>query len=477
MGVYPGRIGTMEMVLAPGSDPPGGLVVGLGEVGELTPEKLRRTARSAIVRYALMLAEEARTASMGPRAANLSAVLMGIYGQGTVRDSVAAIVHAALDANRQITEQQLDNQVRVEEIEFIEMYQDTATEAAHELLTLAERLNGDAIAGAVLAAAPRVRPREGGRTSRPANPYVSGWWRRIKINKDKKTDSRNKTSKTPANGAPEGLQFTVLTDRARAEDFVRGTQRQILEPMLREATRDSSWNQELSTVLFQLLVPRGLRNYAQDRVNMVLVVDEDAANYPWELLAQRTRAGAEPLAVQCGLLRQLQSSSLERRMAPASGRATLVVGDTQSDWADLPGAQAEAEAVYARLSRPYPESALLKKQPSMPIVNALLSREWRVVHLAGHGNFDAEDEMQRGMKIGPSEWLTPDILDGMLAAPDLVFVNCCHLGAIEGAKHGNPSPELGASFAVKLMNLGVKAVVAAGWAVDDRAARTFADRF
>ena len=65
----------------------------------------------------------------------------------------------------------------------------------------------------------------------------------------------------------------------------------------------------------------------------------------------------------------------------------------------------------------------------------------------------------------------------MLAAPDLVFVNCCHLGVIAGAKEGTPSPQLAASFAVKLMNLGVRAVVAAGWAVEDQAARVFADRF
>jgi CHAT domain-containing protein len=467
MGVYPGRVGTFEIVLARGGSPPGALVIGLGEVGELTPEKLRRGVRTAIVGYALLLAEQARTEATGPRAANFTTVLMGTYGQGSVRDSVSAVVHGALDANRQLAENQLQEQVRVEEIEIIEMYQDIASEAAHELLTLAERLNGDAIAGAVVDAEPFLRILEGGRASRPANPYASGWWRRIKINK--RPPVRGETE-------PDGLEFTVLTDRARAEDFVRGTEQQVLEPILRAATRQTVWDESLSTVLFQLLIPRALRSYAQDRVNVVLIVDEDAANYPWELLAQRTRAGVEPLAVQCGLLRQLRSSSSEQRMPPASGRATLVVGDTQSGWTDLPGAQAEADAVHARLAVDY-DSTLLKKKDSMAIVSALLSGELRIVHLAGHGNFDLDDPKQRGMKIGPDQWLTPDILDGMLAAPDLVFVNCCHLGVVAGAKEGTPSPQLAASFAVKLMNLGVKAVVAAGWAVDDQAARVFADRF
>jgi CHAT domain-containing protein len=468
MGVYPGRIGTAEIMLMPSSSPPGALVIGLGEVGALTAEKLRRGVRAALLRYALLLAEQMRIDLNSLVKANFSTVLMGTYGQGSVRDAVSAIVHGAIDANRQLRDQQLDDRVRVEEIEIVETYRDMAAEAAHELLILAERLNGDATAASVIAVAPRVRVLEGGRVNRPANPYASGWWRRIKINEGSLPGGDEQRS--------EGLEFTVLTDRARTEDFVRGTQRQVIEPMLQEATRQTGWNEQLSTVLFQLLVPRDLRSYMQDHVNVVLVVDEGAANYPWELLAQRSPGGVEPIAVQFGVLRQLQSSSPERRMVPASGRAALIVGDTQSGWSNLPGAQAEAEAVYTRLQGEY-DRTLLEKRDGMTIVSALLSQEFRIVHLAGHGNFDPNDPTRSGMKIGPDQWITPDILDGMLAAPEVVFVNCCHLGAIHGAKEGTPSPQLAASFAVKVMNLGVKAVVAAGWAVDDRAARTFADRF
>jgi CHAT domain-containing protein len=468
MGVYPGRVGTDEIVLTPGGRPPGALVIGLGEVGELTPEKLRRGVRAATLRYALLLIEQTQAPQKGPLAANFSTVLMGTYGQGSVRDSLSAVVHGVLDANRQLRDQQLENRVCVEKIEIIETYRDVAAQAAHELLTLAERLNGDAASGALIAVEPRVVVREGGCISRPANPYAVGWWRRIKI---------NQRPVQPGEVRPaDGLEFTVLTDRARAEDYVRGTQRQVLKPLLQKATRETLWNEQLSTVLFQLLVPRDLRSYLQDRVNVVLVVDEEAANYPWELLAQRTRGGVEPLAVQFGLIRQLRSTSSERRMPPASGKAVLIVGDTQSGWSELKGAQAEAEAVNSRLKAEY-KCTLLKKENSLAIVSALLSQELRIVHLAGHGNFDPNDSTQCGMKIGPDQWLTPDILDGMLAAPDLAFVNCCHLGAIEGAREGTPSPQLAASFAVKLMNLGTKAVVAAGWAVNDLAAGAFADRF
>ena len=68
MSVYPGPFGTDEIVLTTGTSPRGALVIGLGEVGELTPEKLRRGVRTAVLRYALLLAEETKHRSRGPSA-------------------------------------------------------------------------------------------------------------------------------------------------------------------------------------------------------------------------------------------------------------------------------------------------------------------------------------------------------------------------------------------------------------------------
>jgi tetratricopeptide (TPR) repeat protein len=59
-----------------------------------------------------------------------------------------------------------------------------------------------------------------------------------------------------------------------------------------------------------------------------------------------------------------------------------------------------------------------------------------------------------------------------------VFLNACHVGRT-GSGTGQPRSaarvnELAANLALQLMHNGVKAVVAAGWAVDDRAAQAFA---
>ena len=62
--------------------------------------------------------------------------------------------------------------------------------------------------------------------------------------------------------------------------------------------------------------------------------------------------------------------------------------------------------------------------------------------------------------------------------PELVFVNCCHLGAVNTSAESAATSryhELAANLATQFIKLGCRAVVAAGWAVDDAAASLFAE--
>lgn len=67
----------------------------------------------------------------------------------------------------------------------------------------------------------------------------------------------------------------------------------------------------------------------------------------------------------------------------------------------------------------------------------------------------------------------------MRQVPELVFINCCHLGKIEGGNDTNRKDRhlLAANLAAQFIRMGVRAVIAAGWAVDDAAAQTFAREF
>ena len=63
--------------------------------------------------------------------------------------------------------------------------------------------------------------------------------------------------------------------------------------------------------------------------------------------------------------------------------------------------------------------------------------------------------------------------------PDLVFINCCHLGAVDSrlTLHSVDRSAFAATLAESLIRIGVRQVIAAGWAVDDGPAKEFATTF
>jgi len=84
------------------------------------------------------------------------------------------------------------------------------------------------------------------------------------------------------------------------------------------------------------------------------------------------------------------------------------------------------------------------------------------------------------MVIGDRIFLTPGDVEQMRTVPELVFINCCHLARLTAetsAEHATPFHRLAANIAAQFIRMGVKAVVAAGWAVEDAAAETFATAF
>ncbi|HVJ27355.1 MAG TPA: CHAT domain-containing protein, partial [Vicinamibacterales bacterium] len=81
--------------------------------------------------------------------------------------------------------------------------------------------------------------------------------------------------------------------------------------------------------------------------------------------------------------------------------------------------------------------------------------------------------LSNGTYLGPPE------IANMRAVPELVFLNCCHLGAADAGELLNTydRAEFASGVAGELIAIGVRCVIAAGWAVDDEGARIFADSF
>ncbi|HYF85022.1 IS5 family transposase [Azospirillum sp.] len=82
-----------------------------------------------------------------------------------------------------------------------------------------------------------------------------------------------------------------------------------------------------------------------------------------------------------------------------------------------------------RASR-YQVSELVDEPSPKRVLMALCAQDWSVVHIAAHGVVNDRDG-RTGIVLGGGLVLTADMLEQLLSlTPELVFVNCCHLGQI-----------------------------------------------
>ena len=306
-----------------------------------------------------------------------------------------------------------------------------------------------------------------GRRSRSRFDADQSWWQRIEVTEDRQADC---------------LRFVTTADRARAEESLAEGQLRLADRFIAQACGSATANSEVSKTLFEMLLPQRLKQSSPDQRAIVILLDEAAARFPWELLEDRWSHQGRPPAVTSGIVRQLKSSEYRIEPLHAFENTVLVVGNPDlNGWAtfpDLPGARREAERVRELFARAgYAIGEAIDAQAN-EIVDNLHARAWRVLHLAGHGEHEfviGDGKTVSGMVIGRDTFLTPGDIKQMRHVPELVFVNCCHLGNTGGgaAKFNRLAANLGVEF----IRMGVRAVVCAGWAVDDAAALTFAEAF
>lgn len=472
LGLYPGRLGTHAAFFndSPHARPKGAIVIGLGDVGELSPGLLETGATNALLEFALQVAQwpDARFGADGAvRSAAVSCLFVGSGAAGlSIRDSIEALLRGAIAANERLIAAELNHKVVIDRIEFVELYQDIAITACDALR--------DALADGSLASAVRwdgtLRQ---GRAARRRIRFddTPEWWQRLEIVEDV----------APA----RALRFVFASDRARAEETMSTGQLALAERFIAQASASPSTNVEAARTLFEMLLPVRLREMAPKQQNVVLLLDPWSARFPWELLDNRWSPLGRPPAVQGGMLRQLKAREFREQPAYSDAPSALVVGNPDlagsPDFADLPGARQEAQQVASQLATLGFEVLDSVDEQKDAILYKLHRRAWRILHLAGHGVHEAPGASAdappvSGMVIGARDTLTPGDVQQLRWVPELVFVNCCHLGRTM-ATHALDRPGFAANLGVAFIQMGARAVVVAGWAVDDAAALTFAETF
>ena len=434
--LYPQRLGE-TVVLEPVDEAPpqGAVILGLGPSDELTATQLRGIVTRALVRVALNVLDlrlVGDDADADAEPLGVSAVVIGSSAGGglTVEASVRALIEGTLGANA--TLRHLDvglpdrlrpatDLVRYHTLEVIERYEDRVDLVVAVLAKLQELDDRQRVHDPVEqktfgdrhpAVEFELEPQRGeGRAS--ANPPIDASeevWRRV--------DIRSIDTDDPA---IVELEFTAIGRLARAEHVVGTVERAVVDRVVGAAIHNSN-DDTVGGALFELLIPQELKGDIGSGENLQLVVGEREADLPWELLRPRPQDHEQqvPLALRVGLLRQFRESD-ELRFATRrpSGNNLLVIGNPPSrDLPSLTGAADEARAVASKFSpgtskaggvadeawtvRSYvwPSEANSPTQTSddpkpEEALYELLNGDWRVIHIAAHGEFTAREGDQR----------------------------------------------------------------------------------
>lgn len=517
LGRYPGELGSALAIPHARGSLPGAIVVGLGQVNlRMSRNDLVKAVFSGVTEWiARSLESSTDSATDGARALAFVAVGSGTGGM-SLRDAGSAIlqgVRSAIDVLDQRRGRAEVERLGLSTVEFIELYEDRAHTLWHGLWN--ELSSGKELGARFGFAEGRERVEIGKEGRRLlVNEETGNWYSVLKIGQQ-----------------GSALVFESIGDRARAELRGVATHRHQIDRIVRDAIQARGDEQRVAKALFELLVPTELKDDLPNQNQLRLIVDPESARYPWEIVLSGrsgvqerqnslTAPGSGP-----SLIRTLTSVHYRTRPRMAIDNAAMVVGDplTHKQLTQLPGALNEANLVHRLLGERGVTLYSGVYRNGYDILVDLYACSYRLLHFAGHGIEDLSDfiryelskldrETQNAgrradqtasvrrrdelmalldelgtkpvsaMVIGHDTFLTYSNIEQMDPVPELVFINCCSLGTISASdddylrRSGTPSVRA-ANFAEKFIEVGVLAVIAAGWPVDDDAAQCFATHF
>lgn len=537
LGVYAGPIGTSAVVLPPRSkgqsereSRPGAIIVGLGDFnGQLGSRQITETVRAAVLRLLLLLRD---TQALGAdKPVHIYSLLLGCNSTAHIRvaESVAAVTCGVLEANRQFDEAltgSRDRGQQVSSLTFIDIYRDVAITAAHAVAdlrrSLANQLQG---LDATIDPAPTLQIGKGVR-ERLSVDDGQGYWPRLIVTDADAPDIAcppecyqerclspippevrqrllartasveevkglvEKASEPKAQRhLPERLKYVFLSQRARAETLEQKGQPGLIEAIIKRQRNTSSFNPKLASTLFHLMIPVDYKAVAREKSRLLLVLDSYTATLPWELL----QADDQPLATRTPMIRQLITARFRGQVPTANTNSACIIvspstsgynkrfGGSAEKLADLDGAIAEGDAIRSALLDARWDAGKIvfcaDGREAIDVLFDLYARPYRLLAVCGHGIFEEkalDGRSYSGVVLSDGLLITAVEIGLMEVVPEVVFLSCCHLG---GMSHNAEPNRLAYSLARELIDIGVRCVVAAGWEVDDKAAKTFAVTF
>ncbi|WP_057938172.1 CHAT domain-containing protein [Algoriphagus resistens] len=473
LGLYPGPIGSNQIVLNENftkSSFKGGLIIGLGVPGELSGFALMNSVEKGVARYLTIKKGNTKVQldGTGVPTSGISVIaIANAYGGLSTESSIRAIILGVQKANKNIQSAYKGKIKGIEEIEIIEIFNDKAL----SILKTIKRLEVDDSKEFNVAFKEKGLNYKLGRRWRIPYENTQDWWTRISVSHELKIKDIEEVEEAirmsiASNGASEKVEFMPANDKT-------------LALLLKRMTLENQYSPEIAKTMFELLIPYEFKEEVKRLNNVSWILDLASAEYPWEMIQEDL--DAVPLCVHTGMIRQLTTMQSRKKIARVTEKSALVVGDPILDkfFPQLPGAKREAEAVVDILKKNNYQIQRLISSTASDIILKLFSRNHKIIHLAGHGVFKYGPNRATGMVIGNDTFLTPAQIAGMSSSAELVFVNCCYLGLVDrgSEERSQYRNKFAANIGTQLINNGARAVVVAGWAVDDAAALEFSKQF
>ncbi len=471
LSIYPGEIGSSEIFIQNSDSFKGTIIVGLGETGTFTAYQLTQTVEQGVCKYLLSQSRknsENNNLKNSINVTGLSSLIIGSgYGGLSIENSMRAIVQGVQNANSKIKKLHPENSEAIQYLEFIELYEDVALSAFYSLRRIENEENSFLH---IKKDSKKIKKLLGSK-KRIQSQNTEGWWNRITVQLEKNENASSKI---------RSLLFNASTGGARELQRRLRSNPKIIEKIIDDISTKNMWSEDLAKTIFELLIPNDFKEQLTRQCNISWILDKNTASYPWELLQDKS-ADAKPLCINAGMIRQLATQDDRIKINVVSKNNALVIGDPFLDGyvVQLPGAYAEAEMVSATLKENDFTPNLILRGSAPDIIKNLFSDEYKIIHLAGHGMFNPDDPETSGMVIGNEVYLTTAEISQMSMTPELVVVNCCFLGKTDGVSEElyRNRYKLAANIGTQLIENGVKAVIVAGWAVDDAAAMEFTKVF
>lgn len=467
---YPGAINTHEIVLRK-PDCAGAIIVGLGDFGTLTENLLSQTLRQALLTYIIENKVNA-TENDGNSLTGISYLLIGTgFGGLTIYSSIKALLTAVNEANSFFAGNNYTRYNLISKIEIIELYQHKAVQAGRIISNL---ISYNSVFSTVAFSPDIIKKASGARTEIP-DELQTNWWHRLKI-------SLKEEVKYNDTIVSRIITFNSITDKARNEEKDFEINLSTIDKIIKEAASQTNNDSKLCQTLYELLVPADFKGYGSDLRNIVLLLDKETAQYPWEMMMDAYSDNKEPFVAKTGFLRQLATTTYRTNVEMPVMNNALVVGNPTLNgyYPDLVSAGEEAYQVAALLKKfGYKVNDNYINTAAGGVIKELYPQPYKIVHIAAHGVLKDKKTGKTGIVLGEGIVLTPFDFEKIRKVPELVFINCCSLGKIDKEQEEllQRKYEVAAGIGTQLINMGVKAVIVAGWEVNDDAAFNFSYHF